>query len=567
MVITTPTTPESVGLTQADYALDDHQVIDDDIDSLKAKFITPIDRYRSHSNPNSQAQQQPGLKSSQTPQESRTHAFYRILGLPSIGTDGSLVSPGFCPSLSAQDKDRAQNLKISEEVKQAQVNRENDFMDNAAVFANGTQSACIFSLCLSVPNGQRAFSVVPASDTTSIQSLDTIPQQVQSLPNRVMYISSTFKYSDGFSIPENDVFNTVSHPLAPFMTDPVINANLDPKSGSQSVMVAAPFLKYSDTEHESNKYLNRCGLEMILILRLREQNSSSETQATLDNIETEALPDISNVSQKEIAAALSNIGVDTVDVTQVLNGAGQIELYTLNDLVRAFKKLIHLYVQAIETISNISNEIMWVPLCKTGGPESGTSVSTLFVIPNQFIDSWNLERRIRQLQVKSSLATKQYEMGNTSDCQPLTLSNFTIPSFNSVRKVMDDSLSEANSQRDQLEADGSNALKTIEIISGEVSGLGLIDIIAVYMALWSLDVPTLLNLIDDPAATRLNSIGELKNGQTQKRASTTPGNAKAAYGALALRVQTILSYADRLYQLGLAMPEEADGGDIPRDTT
>ena len=560
-------TQTTVGLTQADYALDDTNVIDNDIDSLKSKFIAPIDRYRSHSNPICQGpMQQAGLTSSQAPQESRTHTFYRLLGLPSITQDGYAFSPGFNPLLSAEDINRRQDLnsKISTSFKQIQDGREQNSRTNYSIFLNAGSDSSLFGLCLSVPGSQRSFSIVPAASKKEIQSLKTLnfQAQTQNIQCRASYITSMFQYAGGNPIPKSDIFVSVNHSLAPFITDPVIDANLDPKSGDLSVMIAAPFLEQTDIEYESNKYLKRCGLEMILRQRLREQNVAVQAQVSID---TQAFTsNISIDSKKAIAAAISDIGVDTVDVKRVLNGADQIELYILNDLVMAFKKLINLYVQAVENIAHIFDKIIWVPLCNSTGPESGTVVSTLFITPKIFLDSWDIERKIRQLQVKASLATTQYPLGNTFDGTPIDYGNFTIPAFNNVRKTMDDSLTQTNNQRNKLEADASESLKTIEIISGEVSGLGLIDVIAIYMALWSLDIPTLLSLIDDAAAARLNNTPDLKNGATQARASAS-GNATNAYASFAERVQTILSYADRLFLLGLGMPQETDGGDIPRD--
>jgi hypothetical protein len=47
-------------------------------------------------------------------------------------------------------------------------------------------------------------------------------------------------------------------------------------------------------------------------------------------------------------------------------------------------------------------------------------------------------------------------------------------------------------------------LKNIEIITGEVSGLGLIDVLATYMALWSIDIKYLIGFLDDESLLRLS---------------------------------------------------------------
>ena len=47
------------------------------------------------------------------------------------------------------------------------------------------------------------------------------------------------------------------------------------------------------------------------------------------------------------------------------------------------------------------------------------------------------------------------------------------------------------------------ALKTIEIIMGEFSGLGLADILAIYTALWTIDLDALVSMLDDEAFDRM----------------------------------------------------------------
>ena len=90
---------------------DDIVNIDDDIESLKKRFIAPIDAIRSKARP---AINQPGNKKNTgtesikndfkdlqidniRPLESRAHAFYRMLGLPVVGSENSFYNPGFDP--------------------------------------------------------------------------------------------------------------------------------------------------------------------------------------------------------------------------------------------------------------------------------------------------------------------------------------------------------------------------------------------------------------------------------------------------------------------------------------
>jgi hypothetical protein len=564
-------TRQPVEEERAESSLDDYQGIDLDIQSLVAKFINPIDRYRSHAAAQPTGPlEQTGLTSSQQTLESRCHAFYRIIGLPIITPDGKFYSPGY--SVRASDEiQRRQDIfnAIPTAIKLAASKREFASQLKYATFAKSNLQSTILSILPSVPFGQKSFSISGSSviaDLASIKSLEKVPEQVENIPERRNFITTRYKKKDGSEL-TSDLSTEVYHPLLPLMVDPAIENNLDPKSGDRTVRLAAPFLDHKDAEYERNKYLKRPGLEMLLRLRLKQQNLAEQANQTIQGItlsEQGLTGDVTEVQQREIASALTGTGVDEVDVKQALAGAGSVELYALNDLVRTLKGLVNLYVKAIETIEVVYRNIVWVPLSNEGGPEKGTEVNTTFVIPKGFLDDWEVEKKIRQLEVKAAIAKRQYDIGKTADCQQLEFGDFATPGFQNVNNTYDQQLQEAQAERDKYETDGSNALRTIELISGEISGLGLIDIVAIWIALWSLDVSVLLNLIDDPAVERLSEIVEFKSAQVTTRASS-PGNAKAAYETLTERVQTILSYADRLYLLELASPSDEEGGDVPRD--
>ena len=574
MVQPTDTT-QPVDEQQAESPIDDYQSSDQDINSLITKFLRPIDRFRSHNVPNPCGElDQPGLSSSQDVQESRTHAFYRMLGLPAIAPSGKFFNPGYDPAITAEDEKKNADILAAIPMSVRVFSQQREFQSrfNFNLFSNPCLESTIFSVSMALLQGQRSLSV---ADIQSIKSLTDIPSQSQEIPARRSIIQERYKKPNA-SDPEITWFNSyVPHRLAPFMTDPVITANLDPRDGDRSVIVGAPFLEQKDLEYQSGKYAKRPGIEFILRLRLRQQNLAAQGGMAIANLDPSGVFNnpvlrseaqsggISIDSQREIAAALSDVGVSKADVDQVLNTAGEIELYTLNGLVKSFKCLIHLWVKSVEDIERKYQQIVWVPVSNPGGPENGTKVNTTYVIPKTPLDTWEIEQRITRLEIKQALAKMQQDIGETADGTSLAFSDFAISEFQNLNELFTKELKEQKAQRDKLEAEASNALRTLEFISGEVSGLGLIDVIAIYMALWSVDVNVLLNLIDDRAAQRLNQIDELRTGGTASRANT-PGNAKIAYGELAGQIQTILSYGDRLYQCELGSPDTQEGGDIPR---
>lgn len=560
---------QTVGEQRAESVLDDFQSIDLDINSLKEKFINPIDSFRSHNAPIVSGNlNQSELSSSIKVQESRAHAFYRMLGLPIIDPDGNFFNPGFGQKYDKEEIKRRLDIinSIPISMKQIVAKREQGSRTRFEFFDKATTDATVFSIAMSIPKGQRRFT--PPVQTSVLSSLNEGPKQTHTITERKEFITSNYKKRDGSEI--TNTFSSIDHILAPFMTDPVINANVDPKSGSASVMIGAPFVDKINLEYEPGKYVKRPGIEFILRLRLRQQNILEQQTDNLGQVDLEMFgswTEIGRENIREIASAITGQVVDEDDVSKILDGAGNVELYTLNDLVKALKGVIHTYRKSIERIAEVSSKIIWVPVSNEGGPEFGTDVSTGFVVPKRFINSWTLEQRIRKLQNKSSIAKRQLEIGENEDDTSLTFSDFTISEFQNISKIYDEQLQEEQNKRTRLEADASNALRTIEIIAGEISGLGLVDILAIYISLWSLDISVLLNLIDDTAVQRIKESSEwqsLRSSDLITR-SEALGNAKNSYEIFVNRIYSILSYADRLYDREQGSPSEQEGGDIPRD--
>ena len=78
--------------------------------------------------------------------------------------------------------------------------------------------------------------------------------------------------------------------------------------------------------------------------------------------------------------------------------------------------------------------------------------------------------------------------------------------FDSVKKIQSsnkDQLDELTNKREHYGNQGLDDLKTVEIILGEFSGIGLLDIVGIQMALWLTNPNDLLGLIDARAWARL----------------------------------------------------------------
>lgn len=567
---------------KSENPLDDINDIDIDLNSLYDKYILPIESIRSRSavNITGGIQEKPEnddnsiLSTSTEPQESRAHTFYRSLGLPVV-SDKGFYNPGFNPKATIEQYKSNRNIatSINENIKYMQSFREMEAKFRKNVFKNAGADSAVYSVVLSSGICQKSFNLFDKK----VGPLD-IDNQTASISQRQIFINTFYKSYDGYDI--LNTFDNVSHILRPFTTDPTICSFISPRSYE----ICVPFaLKDEDRSLEKNVKLKRPGIEFILRLRLRQKTvfyeqsnvlatvdlGSSTSDAALNQGQSgtitnrsEIINNFNNLDLNNIlliAAAIQDkdsAGLD--DISKALEGTLYIELYTLNDLVRTLKALVKLYINSLESISRIMNEICWLPLASEKGPEGGTKITTGFIFPKIVNGDWELERSIARLQVKSNLSKRQMEMGDK-----INFSDFVSSEFNNISNTYDEELDKAKQQKKNLEAEASQALKAIELITGEISGLGLIDIIAIWIALWSLDINVLLSLIDNESADRLSKIPELQTSEVIARKQNGPFyNINEALKKLDNRIVSILSYADRIFDL-IQRPDE-EGGDIPR---
>src|ERR1019366_5684882 len=101
----------SQNTTPQDKYQNNQDVLDVNFEDLYNSFITPIDLMRSHYNAlvlNSQDLNTPQY------QESRQHAFYRMIGFPVVADANNFYSPGYDPNLNLDIASITTNKKISD---------------------------------------------------------------------------------------------------------------------------------------------------------------------------------------------------------------------------------------------------------------------------------------------------------------------------------------------------------------------------------------------------------------------------------------------------------------------
>lgn len=574
---------------------DDIQSSDVDLASLKQKYINPIDAIRSLraaavlSNSEEASFDQNGrirvgqrIKSSSPfnpveQQESRAHAFYRLIGLPVISEDFDFYSPGWGGGILGEKEEerRAQVAnRVSSQVRFMQHLREEEARRRIEIFKKQSTYDSMYCISIGAPNGKRQFQVL--NDFKTFFDFDG---QVFAQEERKKFVVQNYKTntedeSVGELWPAFDLI-TGTHKLRPFMVDPNIENAAD--GGTKKICV--PFLPDKETTRwEGSKFLKRPGIELVLRLRLKQQNelqrikegahflqaqipaqillATAENNAALDNagITWNDLRSIINAAAGEIGA------VDDEEVKNLLLSSTAFELIQLTQFVRLIKALLRRLANAFETIAEVSKKISWVPFAGEQGPEFGANLNFTYLSCNNIFP---LERQIRAVKLRRANAQRQNPVSDNDD---VTINDFVINSFENTEIDYGSALSELEEQRNELIRRGADALQEIELITGDVSGFGLIDILAVYTALWAIDLEVLVNLIDDSAFKRLWDFNkDLRLGPATSRNAGTTIPIEEAMDRFESQILNILAFADKIFEQERAVPDEAEGGSIPRE--
>lgn len=524
-----------------DSEQDDFQTSDLNITNLVNKFIVPIEQIRSIAAPAIFSRPQ-SLDSDDTlvqrnldtaqldnsnPQESRCHAFYRMLGLPVVSSDYQFYNPGFNPKRGSKAKAHNQsvNSKISNAANLMAQFRESSARKRLTTFKKVGLDNSVYALVLPF---LKSFNVIGsvAWDQQDNQSF-TI--------NARKNIANIYTKSNGSEITE--LFTSGTHVLRPFVVNPSISETTMPANR----LICEPFLKSkNDTQLEDNVFLYRPGIEYILRLRLKESSDDDLFKSIIFTLDSQQ--DVEGFSTTELKT-LAEFLLQENKLTSSID-FNTLELTNVNKLIKQVKYLIDLLIDEIENIVIVSQNIDWTPLCNENGPEFGTNISN-FVIKKR--NTSELEQRIKELKVLKQKA----ELSRQSDSD---IGKFSLTFFDNTENLFTEELEQAQDQKDEYVRIGSVALQNIEYIVGEISGLGLIDIISIYMALWAVDLDVLLSMLDDNAFARLyDNNPNLRNSDVESR--NYGGPAYGIFEAIQIfdsQVSSILAYIDKLLESRLS---------------
>lgn len=538
---------------------EDTESIEDDIATLYAKFITPIENIRSVSSnlpgnlsPSDKTTIRTGININPGPIESRAHAFYRLLCLPVVDSQGRCYSPGFNSTITNQDTRDSINSAQDSKSLNLQTSRENGVRFYSSLFTNQDLTASIVSLMIGTH--PKPFNVL------------SNPDQSYSVPERTLELAfftntnSSLQDSIGASVGTlaNTAINTTLdgglHVLKPFTVNPLLDFTVMPVNN----LVAAPFLldKNAIRSSASPEILHmRPGIEYILRQRLTDLNPDPVFMGNLKNVLSQQnVPtptftnniDVDTLRETLFAFADAN-NIDSIDINKIFQNITTLESQVIEQLIKTIKVMIDLLRESVAGVEKIKTKFNFIPTPSIVGPEKIGSIRDAQATSQ-------LDVQILQLTIK------QLNGDNGPTLDP-GLGGFASP-FTKIEKTKTytDQLSSLTQKRNKLGNIGLNLLSNIEIITGEVSGLGLIDILAIYIALWSMDLKDLLGLLDQDSFDRLYNFNEvLRVGPVASKSRSSVTSALTSFETI---VTNVLSFADKLFTDSLSSPNITEKGNL-----
>lgn len=539
---------------QANYQ--DAQNFDIDINKVYNDFIIAIDKIRSYTNCASITNQnantifQSGdltlskLKSqgliNSIPQESRCHAFFRIIGFPVISSAYKIYNPGhdivYDSSRTIGAAISAPKLAIAgnpiPKFRELSLQREN-YVTNIVSIFNLSKSIDAAVLALSSGFKIRQFAA-PLVNNSDPFDMDSKNQQYKIDFSSLVGVNDKklTEYVDVSGNLPTKLQSQRMHIIKPFMVDPIIDFTVN----DASKLISVPFVpNKTQLMVKDNVFVNRPIIEQVI----RDRFTVINQQDSIGVADKSVIDYI-----KSIPAIQNETIINSISSGDVYKLAEQTQFVKYINIIRAMMVKL---VDAQLTIFTAQSKYYWVPSPSTFGPEGGCSVQGVFLstsVPSDFITT--RDQAIIEAKIRTAISQINAQ---TSDVQGIPdVGGFAFDSFkntfgpdtsSALGDASAQSLNELTNKRISELQKASDALKTVEIIMGEFSGLGLCDIVAIMGALYIMPQKDLLGFLDDDALVRMNKALNLKE--------TSPG-IKTAMSSFTSAVKDYYNLMDKIYQ-------------------
>jgi hypothetical protein len=539
---------------QANYQ--DSQNFNIDIEKIFTDFIQEIDATRSTANITNPVNQaiinslggstisrlEQSLKVERTPQESRLHAFYRLIGFPVVSNDQTrFYNPGFDKifvpnrTIKLEDKISIANKPIKG-FQEISSNRETYSNVVAKIFAtNKTISASVVALSSGVFTRPFVF-LDKEDDDPFVFSLVNQTYQVEDRGligfNKNVALSD---YVDEFGS-KCDLALQRSHILKPFMVDPRIDFTVSPADRR----VAIPFvLNKSDLMIRENSFVKRPLIEKVIRDRLTVQDQKN-TLGSADQSFVDYIQSVPAVRDENLIKQMASGNVYKL--------GDQIQFIKYFNIIRTMCSKL---VEAQKKIQQVQSRYYWLPIPSITGPEGGNEIKPVIIsknLPDDFITRADRSIIVATLkQAANQFNSQTASVSGTPDSGGFAFESFATTTFDqdaseAYGNNIEKQLNSLNKLREHEMAAANGALRTIEIIMGEFSGLGLCDIVAIMGALYVMDEKKLLGFLDADAHIRMRNAPELD------AAKTSASNIIDAHKEFWSRVRDFYHIMDKIYK-------------------
>lgn len=450
---------------------------------------------------------------SMSPQESRCNAFYRMVGFPVVSADGTrLYSPGHDPDLNRDSVRIEKNLDIANSIlgklKVIFDDRELYPKNSTNIFQNQDINASALAISsIYVRPFDKQFK--PGIDPLGLDF------QVFNVPNR-QNVSDNFSDTVNYSIQSK-------HILKPFMVDPRIELTVTPALNR----ICAPFLTdKSKTQLSRSSYLKRPYIERVI--RVRFNNSNVLAPPTNKQEINQYVDDLITFVKTNSEITKPSLVELTGDTLKSLHKS---EVLVFGKFLRIIESLLAELARNFTEIDKIRKSINWKPIPNIGGPESGSVLNK--VDKSDLLNNKQIEVNISDLTMSKFLEETDFDLGlSDPDLGNFSFSNVDDIVFGSLKNISqfyDKQIATLTRRRDETGNKANDLLRRMEIITGEFSGLGLLDIIAIQAALWVISPEALLGLIDDAAIARMQTNSTLKSELTLPGARLDPNSSLAEF--------------------------------------
>lgn len=532
----------------------DDQTYDLDILDIYNKFIQQIDNMRSHirvsdvalpkdSNISSQdditnlTNLIAATKAEDKAQESRCHAFYRLVGFPVVDKDGNMYSPGFDLDNNANATVLSNKLKIFHNINEDLIKlvnkRENIQQSYLKLF--DLQDITSSGLGLSSLD-VRKFSA-PIINTDPQNPFDTdISKQSYTLSNKDIK-SKIFAMVDvNSNHPQPSAISSQrNHILKPIMVDTRIELSVNP----QKNMVCAPFvLDKTKTKLSGDVFLKRPLLEKVCRDRFDTSNAQDPLGDYTNNI-IDYVKNNNSIKDDELLKKIFSTNTNFKDENRFAR------------FFNIIRSMIAKLVESINIVALVRTKYNYIPIPDKNGPEFGnTTMPIVRADPgNSYIDNILSDLIVKQNItniVEKIQANSKVDIGGYAFDEVILVPDDPI---DNSKKITDNIESMTNERNENCEK-ANDALKIIEIIMGEFSGFGLCDIIAFYTALYTVDKNVLVCLLDENSFARLKNIPELRCSEVETRIAVNPKlyNGKDALKLFENQLRQIYVLMDELFR-------------------